>query len=324
MDHPARQAVAEENTLPATRFPDMSAPVMRVAITGATGMVGAALSRGLRAGGCEVVAVSRHPVPGGVVWNPERRELPLTELAGIGAVVHLAGESLSSGRWTPRRKERLRDSRIAVTRWFSQILPQLSPVPRVLVSASAVGIYGDRGDEVLTESSACGSDFLANLAAEWESAADPARQAGIRVVHPRFGMILSPRGGALAKLQPVFRLGLGGRFGTGRQWVSWITIDDVVEGIRHAIDDASLSGPVNFTAPAPVTNGQFTDALARAVRRPAIVRVPSFALRLVLGEMAQRTILASQRVTPVRLGESGYVMRFPEIVGALDHVIHAQ
>jgi uncharacterized protein (TIGR01777 family) len=295
---------------------------MRIAVTGATGMVGTALSAALRESGHAVVPISRHQVPGGVTWNPGRREFDLEMLAGIDAVVHLAGESLAGGRWTHRRKERLRESRITTTRWFTECLAQLRPVPKVLVSASAIGVYGNRGDEILTESSTCGDDFLARLAAEWESAADPARQAGIRVVHPRFGLILSGDDGALRPLLRVFRLGLGGRFGNGRQWMSWITIDDVVGAIQHALRNDSVVGPVNFVAAAPIQNAEFTRALGRAVRRPALLPVPAVALRLAFGEMADCTILASQRVLPVRLRESGYVPRFPEIDDALAHVVN--
>lgn len=296
---------------------------MRVAITGATGMVGIALSRALRAQDHAVLSVSRRQVSGGVRWNPERREIDIDALRGTDAVVHLAGENLASGRWTARRKRQLQDSRVPATRWLAGTLATRTPGPRVLISASAIGIYGDRQDEMLTEDSSLGNDFLARLAADWEAAADPARQAGIRVVHPRFGMILSPTGGALAKLLPPFRLGLGGPLGNGRQWISWITIDDVVAGIQHVLTTESLHGPFNFTTPHPVRNLEFVRALGEAVHRPAVIPLPAVALRLAFGEMADAILLASQRVMPTRLEASGYRLQHRQIVPALRELLAA-
>ena len=286
-------------------------------ITGATGMVGAALSLALRAHGHEVLAVSRRQVPGGIRWDPQRHVIDSAVLRGTAAVVHLAGENLAEGRWTIRRRQQIRDSRVVATRWLAETLAATESGPRVLISASAIGIYGNRQDEVLTEDSNLGGDFLARLAADWEAAAEPARQAGIRVVHPRFGMILSPAGGALAKLLLPFRLGLGGPFGDGRQWISWITIDDVVGVIERALTTEALNGPVNFTAPTPVRNAEFARALGQVLHRPALIPLPAIALRLALGEMADATLLASQRVKPARLEANGYQFRHPELVPAL-------
>jgi uncharacterized protein (TIGR01777 family) len=294
--------------------------LMRVAVTGATGMVGTALTRALHTHGHDVLAVSRREVSGGIRWDPARRSVDAGALGAVAAVVHLAGENLAGGRWTPRRKEQLRQSRVAVTRWLAETLAAANG-PRILISASAVGIYGDRGDETLTEASTLGDDFLARLAADWEAAADPARHAGMRVVHPRFGVILSPAGGALAKLLLPFRLGLGGPFGNGNQWMSWITIDDVVSGIAHALATDSINGPVNFTAPDPVRNAGFATALGQALHRPSLLPLPALALRLALGEMADATLLASQRAVPAELARSGYQFKDTRLGPALQRLL---
>lgn len=294
---------------------------MRIAITGATGMVGTALSQSLGADGHEVVAISRRPVPGGTAWNPERHEISVDALHGLDAVVHLAGASIAGARWSTERKRELRESRVATTRWFAAILADLAPPPAVFISASAVGIYGNRGDTVLDEAASLGNDFLGRLGVDWEAAADPARHAGIRVVHPRFGMILSTTGGALAKLLPPFRLGLGGPIGNGKQWVSWIVLADVVSAIRHAIATASLAGPVNFTTANPLRSTDFAHALGHALHRPAVIPLPAIALRLAFGELADATLLASQRVMPTQLEQSGYRMLHPGIAGALDSLL---
>ena len=290
---------------------------MRIAITGASGLVGAALAPALVASGHEVIAVSRRERPGGVRWDPDRQAIDPAALRGIDAVVHLAGENLAGGRWTSGRKHLLRDSRVAVTRWLATVLAALSPRPRVLISASAVGIYGDRGDEILDDTSSPGDDFLAHLSRDWEAAADPAREAGIRVFHPRFGVILSPAGGALRQLLTPFRLGLGGPIGAGGQWMSWIALDDAVAALEFALATESLSGAANCTAPTPVRNREFTALLGAALHRPARIPVPAFALRLAFGEMADATILASQRALPQRLEAAGFRWRHPELAPAL-------
>ena len=296
---------------------------MQIAITGATGMVGTALSAALTRAGHRIVPVSRRALPGGVRWNPERGEIDASALAGVDAAVNLAGENLAAGRWTAAVKARIRSSRIRGTRLLSDALAAGSTPPRVLVSASAIGYYGARhGDELLDESSPAGDDFLAQLCVEWEAAADPAREAGVRVVHPRIGLILAREDGALAKMLPPFRLGLGGPLGTGSQWMSWIALDHVVALLIRAITSDTLHGPVNAVTPAPVRNSQFTATLAAVLHRPAVLPVPAALLRLLFGEMADMTLLASLRVSAEKLLASGFVFQEPELGGALQALLH--
>jgi len=300
---------------------EMALEPMRIAITGASGMIGQALAPFLAARGHTVVPVSRRAVAGGIVWDPSQGSLDPGALEGIDAVVHLAGENIAGGRWTTERKQLLRDSRIKPTRLLADRLSRMAHPPKVLISASAVGIYGDRGDELLDEHARPATDFLGTLATDWEAAADPARAAGIRVVHPRFGVVLTPFGGALAKLLPPFRLGLGGPVGSGKQWMPWIALADVLGVINHLLAVASLSGAVNAVAPEHVTNAQFGASLGRALHRPAVIPLPAFAVKLAFGEMAEATLLASQRVVPRVLDESGYQWQFPTLDGALEHLI---
>jgi uncharacterized protein (TIGR01777 family) len=298
-------------------------PRLRVAITGVTGLIGRSLKAFLTSGGHEVIGIVRGtPGRGEVRWDPDAGLIDPGGLEGVDAVVHLAGENVGSGRWTAARKRRIVASRTASTGLLAATLARLSPPPRVLVSASAVGIYGPRGDEVLTETSELGpeSDFFARLARVWEAAAEPALAAGIRVVHPRFGVVLSPGGGALAKLLPPFRAGLGGPLGNGRMWMSWISIDDAVTAIDYALH-AELAGACNVVAPAPVANREFTRVLARVLRRPAVVRVPAGALKLAIGEMADATILASIRVVPKLLEQRGFAFRHPDLETALRYLL---
>lgn len=237
------------------------------------------------------------------------------------AFVHLAGENIAAGRWTRARKARIRDSRVKVTRRLCESLAGLSQPPKVLVSASAVGYYGDRGEEVLTEESPAGMGFLSEVCRGWEAACEPAVQKGIRVVNLRTGMVLSAAGGVLPRMLLPFRMGLGGRIGSGRQFMSWIDLDDLVGVIFHALTCDTLAGPVNAVAPNPVINLEFTRTLGRVLRRPTFFCVPAWALRLALGEMADELLLASARVAPARLAASGYVFRYPELEGALRHVL---
>jgi uncharacterized protein (TIGR01777 family) len=295
-------------------------PPMRIAITGATGMVGRALVPMLTAEGHTVVPVSRRPITGGIQWDPTRSLDPV-KWEGLDAVIHLAGENIADGRWTAERKRLLRDSRVGPTRRLAEALASLARPPRVLLSASAVGIYGDTGDQVATEATPAADDFLGELGAAWEAAAVPARDAGIRVVHPRFGIILSSDGGALAKMLPTARLGVGGPLGGGSQWMSWVALDDVVGAVYHLLADAALQGPVNVVAPTPVRNAEFAETLGAVVHRPAVLPVPAFALRALFGEMADATLLASSRVAPTVLEASGYRFRFPELAGALRHLL---
>lgn len=293
-----------------------------IAITGASGLVGMALARALRAHGARVLRlVRRVPGPDEVRWDPAAGTIDAAGLEGVDGVVHLAGEGIASGCWTAARKRRIRDSRVDGTRLLADALAGLSRRPSVLVSASAIGIYGNRGDELLDESSSPGTGFLAEVGRAWEAATAPAAGAGIRVVLPRLGIVLSRDGGALGRLLPLFQLGLGGRLGSGRQWMSWVSLRDVVRIVVTALDRDDLSGPVNAVAPAPVTNAEFTRALAAAVRRPALFHVPAPLLELVLGEMGREALLASQRVTPGRLLGAGFSFEDPALDGALAGIL---
>jgi uncharacterized protein (TIGR01777 family) len=299
-------------------------PRLHLVVTGAGGLIGSALLPRLTRRGHRVSRLVRRSAGAGEIsWDPSRGALDPADLEGVDAVVHLAGENVGA-RWTAARKRRIRSSRVAGTKLLSAALARLRRRPAVLVSASAIGIYGDRGDETLTETSSLGNgdrDFLASVTQEWEAAADPARAAGIRVVHPRFGVVLSPDGGALARLLLPFRLGLGGRLGSGSQWMSWISIDDTIGAIEQALSNPGLTGPVNVTAPEPVTNREFTRTLGRVLSRPTLFPVPAAALRLALGEMAESTVLASTRVLPTKLIEVGYHFTQPRLEEALRHVL---
>jgi len=299
---------------------------MKVLVSGSSGLVGSALVRKLKGSGSEVgrlVRTTRATKPLDVFWKPG--ELLDPELiSGFDAVVHLAGRNLA-GRWNSQMKREIRESRLLGTTTIARAVAaafRAGGRPSVLVSASAIGFYGSRGSELLTESSSSGMGYLAELYREWEAAAGPAAEAGVRLVLPRLGVVLSGEGGALARLLPIFRLGLGGRVGNGRQYWSWITLEDVVAAIEFAIANPSLSGPVNLTSPNPVTNAGFTAALARALRRPALLPVPAFALRLALGEMADEALLASQRVQPEKLLNTGFHFAHPQLDEALAAVLH--
>ena len=296
-------------------------PTPSVAITGASGLIGSALADALAADGYVVrrfVRVGRQARPGDILWDPVRQVLEPAELEGVDAVVHLAGEPIGQ-RWTSAVRRRIRESRIAGTRLLAASIASLSRPPRVFASGSAMGIYGSRGDEVLSETSPIGDDFLAELAADWEAEADRAAPAGVRVVKLRTGLVLSPRGGALARLLLPFRLGVGGRVGSGRQWVSWIALSDTVRAIRHVMASDGVAGPVNLAAPTPVTNAELSSTLGKVLHRPALIPVPAVALRAVFGEMADATLLASQRMQPRRLLESGFQFDHPRLESALRH-----
>jgi hypothetical protein len=293
---------------------------MRVVVTGATGLVGGALVASLLAAGHRVDRVSRRPpAPGStdIQWDPERDEFDASRLRGAEAVVHLAGEPVAARRWTAEHKARVRESRIRSTRLLAEAVARLREPPEVLVTASGVGYYGDRGDEVLTEDSGPGTGFLADVCQEWEAAADPARAAGVRVVHLRIGLVLSAAGGALPAMLRPFRLGVGGVVGSGRQYWSWIALPDLVRVVEQALVADTLAGPVNGVAPTPATNREFTKALGRVLRRPTLVPFPAPAVRLVLGEMGQALLLASARVRPERLERSGFRYLHPDLEPAL-------
>jgi uncharacterized protein len=290
-----------------------------VAVTGASGLVGSSLVSSLEAVNHRVIAlVRRAPRPGenALRWDPSSGAITPAGPAGADAIVHLAGDSIMGLRWTTEKKRRIKESRTTATRLLVQTLIRLPQPPAVLVCASAIGYYGSRGDEVLTEDSRPGTGFLADVAREWEAATAPAIAQGIRVVNLRLGVVLSARGGALAKMLTPFRLGLGGVIGDGAQWMSWIALDDTTGAIVHALTTDSLRGPVNAVAPAPVTNAEFTRTLGRVLGRPTLVPLPAFAARLALGEMADQLLLASQRVAPERLHASGYAFRHPTLEGA--------
>jgi len=291
---------------------------MIVAITGASGLIGSALTRALEARGDIVRPLVRRAPENDreIEWHPERGEVDADGFRGTNAIVNLAGENLAQ-RWTDDAKRRIRDSRINGTRLLANVLAVLPHRPPALLSASAVGYYGDRGDEWLDEGSPAGGDFLARICAEWEAATAPAEAAGMFVVHLRTGLVLSKDGGALPKMALPFRFGVGGRIGSGKQWVSWIALDDVVGALLALLDEPAVNGPVNLVAPTPVTNAELTTALSHELHRPAFFTVPRFAMTLAFGEMANETLLASQRVRPTRLESLGYRFRHPTIESAL-------
>jgi uncharacterized protein (TIGR01777 family) len=295
---------------------------LQVAVTGSRGLVGSTLVPLLTTGGHKVRRIVRSATSGGdVAWDPAAESCDVSALNGVDAVVHLAGENIAGARWNAGVKKRIRDSRVHGTRILCEALARLASPPKVLVTASAVGYYGSRGEELLDEGSPAGNGFLADVARDWEHATCPAREAGIRVVQMRFGMILSPQGGALNKMLMPFRLGGGGCVGSGSQWWSWISIDDAAGAIHHALMTDSLSGPVNAVAPDPVTNAEFTGTLGRVLRRPTFVHLPAIAVRLALGEMAVELLLASTRVKPTLLTETGYEFRHPTLELALRHLL---
>jgi hypothetical protein len=297
---------------------------MNVLVTGSTGLVGSALVPALTMEGHQVTRLVRStPRPGQaeVQWNPETGSVATPGIEDLDAVVHLAGESIATGRWTAEKKARIRDSRVQGTRVLCEALAQLAYPPQVLVSASAVGYYGDRGVEILHEQSRPGGDFLAHVCRDWEAATAPAVQRSMRVVNLRLGMVLSPAGGALARMLLPFKMWVGGVIGSGQQYMSWIAMDDVLGAIQHALITESLHGPVNAVAPHPVTNREFTKTLGRVLRRPTLLPFPAFAARLAFGEMADALLLASARVAPTRLQDTGYVFRYPDLEGALRHLL---
>jgi len=295
---------------------------MNVIVSGSSGLVGAALLPFLAESGHTVRRLLRE---GGdatdLAWRPDRGELDGRGFAGCDAVVHLAGDPIAGGRWTAAKKQRIRDSRVKGTHLLAETLARVPAPPKTLLVASAIGWYGDRGDEWLDERSHLGAGFLADVCREWEAAARPAADHGIRVVHLRFGVILSAQGGALKKMLPPFKLGLGGRIGHGRQQMSWIALDDVVGVIAKALADARLAGPVNVVAPEPVTNAEFTRKLGEVLGRPTRFPMPAFAAHLLFGEMADELLLSSQRVKPRALLDAGFSWRWPELEGALRHLL---
>lgn len=291
---------------------------MRIAVTGASGLIGSALAESLTASSHEVVRLVRHEPrsDGEARWDPAAGTVDAAGLEGCRAIVHLAGAPIGARRWTDARKKELRDSRVLGTAAIARAAAAMSTPPEVLLCGSAIGFYGDTGDSWVDESSPAGTGFLADLVRDWEAAAEPARAAGIRTVHARTGLVVSTAGGAWAPLFPLFRAGLGGRLGDGRQFWSFIALHDEVAALRHLLDTSAVSGPVNLTAPDPLTNRQITAAMGRVLHRPTLAAVPGPVLRLTLGEFAG-DVLSSQRVRPKVLLDSGFSFAFPKIEEAL-------
>jgi uncharacterized protein (TIGR01777 family) len=299
---------------------------MKILISGASGLVGSAATKVLRAEGNTVAQLvrpgrDRSQQPGDVFWNPAKQQIDAAALDGFDAVIHLSGASIADGRWTEARKDELRSSRIDSTGLLVDALAKVNRKPRVLVAASAVGYYGDRGDEILTESSPPGAGFLADLAREWEAESARAQSLGIRTVLLRTGVVLDARGGALPQMLRPFRFGAGGRYGSGKQWLSWIALQDEVAIIRAALSEDRYAGPLNAAAPNPVRNQEMTRVIAATLNRPAIFPAPAFALRLALGEMADALLLASQRAVPERLLSLGFKFHLPDFAPALRAVL---
>lgn len=284
---------------------------MKILITGSTGFIGEYIISFLSERSHEIVRLVRYPrmmKQKSILWSPTDRSMDISQLEGFDAVIHLAGENIA-GRWTAKKKKRIRDSRVNGTQFLCDSLAKLDLPPKVLLSSSAIGFYGDRGDDILDENSEIGSGFLPEVCREWEMAVDPAIQKGIRVIHLRFGVILHPKGGALAQMLTPFKLGVGGVIGDGYQFMSWVSLADTLGAILHALNTESLNGPVNIVSPNPVTNRIFTKTLGKMIKRPTIFPMPSFAAHLLFGEMADALLLSSARVLPSRIQESGSTLR---------------
>ncbi len=301
---------------------------MTIAVSGASGLVGSALSKAIADRSWKLRRLVRgHSNRGqgeNIPWIPESGLVNFTGLSGVDAVVHLAGDNIATGRWTSAKKLRIRDSRVTATHRLCKSLAAMSNPPRVLVCASAIGYYGERGDQPLSESELPGRGFLAEVCTQWERATQPAVDAGIRVVNLRIGVVLSPDGGALKQMLLPFQFGLGGKVGSGRQYWSWISLPDLVRAILFAVEDESLTGPVNAVAPGAVTNAEFTRVLGQVLRRPTLFPLPGFMARLVLGEMADELLLASIRVAPEQLQKHGFEFEHPDLETALRAVLHRE
>jgi uncharacterized protein (TIGR01777 family) len=289
--------------------------VRTIAISGASGFIGSALTGSLQKSGVRVRPLVRpgKQVADGIAWDPERGTIESAALEGLDAIVHLAGDGVADGRWTPAKKARIRDSRIQGTTLLARTIASLERKPAVWLSGSAIGIYGDRGAAEIDESSTAGEGFLAEVVVAWEAAADPVRQLGVRVAHPRFGIVLGKGGGALDKMLLPFKLGVGGRFGDGEQYMSWVALEDTVRALVHALDQPALQGAFNVTAPEPVTNAEFTRTLGAALHRPTFMPVPGALARLALGEMADAALLTGVRALPKQLLTSGFVFEHPAL-----------
>jgi uncharacterized protein len=295
--------------------------ISRILVSGVSGPIGSALLPSLKTRGYDVFRLVRGSVTGDgqISWDPAKPVAP-EAVSGFDAVIHLAGESIV-GRWTPAKKTKIRDSRVAGTRNLAQALAQTKQKPQAFVCSSAIGYYGDRGEEVLNEQSAPGTGFLPEVCRDWEAATQPAADAGIRTVQLRTGVVLSPTGGALGKMLTPFKMGVGGNIGNGRQWMSWIDVQDMAGAIHHILKADLLQGPVNMVAPRPVTNAEFTRTLASVLSRPAIFPMPAFVVKLAFGEMGETVLLGSQRVEPAQLVTSGYPFRFSELRASLESLL---
>lgn len=291
---------------------------MRIAVTGASGLIGSALVPHLRSAGHDVVRLVRRPAsaPDEVTWDPQAGTVDLDGLAGTDAVIHLAGAGVGDHRWTDDYKREILDSRVNGTHTIVKAMTSLDPLPRVLISASAIGWYGDTGDRTVDETAPAGTGFLADVVRAWEAAADPARTAGVRVVHPRTGLVVSGEGGAWARMFPLFRLGLGGKLGDGRQYWSWISLRDEIRALEFLLEREDLAGPVNLTGPTPVTNAEVTSVMGSVMHRPTVLPAPAFALKAVLGEFSTE-VLGSARVVPGVLAEAGFSFEDPTIESAI-------
>lgn len=295
---------------------------MKVAIAGASGLVGTALIPVLKKLGAQITRLVRSkPKAGEIEWHPNQDEVSSRLLEGFEVIINFAGENIAGGRWTDDQKRKIRDSRVNGTHLLSEAIAKLTQKPRVFVCASATGIYGDRDDETLDEQSESGGGFLAGVCREWEKACEPAIKAGTRVVNLRFGPIIAREGGMLAKLLTPFKMGMGGKVGSGKQFISWVALEDAVNAVMLAIQDESIRGPLNVVSPNPATNEEFTKTLGHVLNRPTALAMPAFAARLAFGEMADEMLLASQKVMPKRLTTAGFVFEYPELEPTLRHLL---
>lgn len=316
---------------PSRTSPCVTISFVQILVSGSTGFIGSSAASFLAAQGHRVIRLLRRKSPvsatprveegEGIVWDPEKGTMDPAQLEGLDGVVHLAGDPIAKGRWTLEKKARIRDSRVQGTRLLSETLARLSRPPQVLICASAIGYYGDRGSETLREESSPGRGFLPEVAVEWERASESAQRKGVRVVRLRFGIVLEPKGGALKMMLPPFKLGLGGKLGAGSQYMSWISLDDAVGVIHYTLTHPTLQGAVNAVAPQSLTNLEFTKILGRVLKRPTIFPVPAFVLRLLFGEMADETLLASTHVEPAKLLQAGYRFKHPALEGALREML---
>ncbi len=296
---------------------------MKIAIAGASGLVGSAFIASVEEDGAEITRMVRDSAKAGEIeWHPNQDGIDPQRLEGFDVIINLAGENVAEGRWTDEKKRRIHDSRVNGTHLIAETIARLAHKPRVFLCASATGIYGDRPDETLDEHSESGGGFLAGVCREWEKATEPAAKAGVRTVNLRLGPVLAPHGGMMEKMLTPFKMGLGGKIGSGKQYISWVAIDDVVKAMKLALNDETIRGPVNIVSPNPVTNEEFTRGLGDALSRPTMMAVPAFAARLAFGEMADEMLLASQRVIPKRLNDAGFKFEYPNLDAALRKYIH--